>query len=181
MVNHIMVDLETMGTSPNAAIMSIGACVFDPHAVSLASLNYYQNIDLASCMKVGLTVDAGTIEFWMKQPDAAINALWDDRWDITRALKDFSSWIGSTTHSSGKDVRIWAHGSNFDIVVLESAYRACGLVQPWAYNAMRDDRTLFELAGVDLKDFSCGTLHNALDDARNQAMAVQESYRRLKK
>lgn len=178
MTYHIMVDLETMGTGPNAAIMSIGAVVFDPHYFTPSGNVYYQNIDLSTCMKAGLTVDASTIEFWMKAPAAAMNALWDGRWDITKALKDFAGWV---QNFSSKDFRIWAHGSNFDIVVLESAYRACGLTQPWAYNAMRDDRTLFELAGVDLKDFNQGCLHNALDDARNQAMAVQESYRRLKK
>lgn len=181
MTNHIMVDLETMGTGPDASILSIGACVFDPRGTGLIAYNsYYRNITLASCMKAGLSVTAETIEFWMDQPEAAREALKPDRWAIHAALRDFSQWVHSWADNEGKAFRIWAHGSTFDIVILESAYRICELERPWAYNVMRDDRTLLEVAGVDLKDFQEGTFHNALDDARNQAMAVQASYRKIK-
>lgn len=66
---HIMIDLETMGTRPGSAILSIGACSFDPnwlggsdsdHEPGEARRTFYQNITLASCLDAGLTIDAAT-------------------------------------------------------------------------------------------------------------------------
>ena len=42
---HLMIDLETLATSPNAAILTIGACRFDPHATDIES-TYYERIIL---------------------------------------------------------------------------------------------------------------------------------------
>ena len=67
---HIMVDLETMGTAPGSAIVSLGAVAFDPVAGTLGE-EFYRVITLGSCQRAGLTIDAGTIGWWLQQSDSA--------------------------------------------------------------------------------------------------------------
>lgn len=76
-MNHCMIDLETMGTSPGCAIASIGAVIFDPerpHDGSTAP-EFYAVVDLASCQSVGLTMDAGTVYWWLTQSQKAREAV----------------------------------------------------------------------------------------------------------
>jgi DNA polymerase III epsilon subunit-like protein len=177
-----MLDLETMGTASNAAIVSIGACVFDPHNDIEITSWYYNNINLNSCINAGLSVDGGAIEFWLSQSDEARQALLKNRFDLAWVINDFNDWFVQVSHLLfGHDHRVWSHGASFDTVILENAFRAVGRTVPWSYNAHRDTRTVFELSGINLKDFQTGTLHNALDDAISQAKAVRAAYRNLKR
>jgi hypothetical protein len=46
---------------------------------------------------------------------------------------------------------------------------------------MRDTRTLYEIAQVNLKDGGHVTSHRAVDDAERQAIVVQQAYMKLMK
>jgi hypothetical protein len=48
------------------------------------------------------------------------------------------------------------------------------------YN-VRDTRTLFDIAGVSLKDGNHVTTHKAVEDAERQAIVVQSAYMKLMK
>jgi hypothetical protein len=67
--------------------------------------------------------------------------------------------------------------------MIEAAYRAVGMPAPWGHREPRDTRTVFELAGLDFKQakYAEGVEHNALDDARNQAVGVIDAYALLGK
>jgi len=177
-VNHIMIDLETMGNGSAAAIVSIGAVAFDlegePPAVESGLLI---NVDLASSMAKGLRADASTIMWWLRQSQEARDALLSPPpvqiWD---ALSNLSSFI----RAQGPSPRIWAHAT-FDLPILSSAYRAVGLRQPWQYTHSRDVRTIYELAygSEQVPGIPTDQKHNALYDAWRQAIGVQTCWRRL--
>lgn len=170
---HIMVDLETMGTTPGSAIVSLGAVVFDPVAGSLGE-EFYRVIDLASCQRAGLRCDPQTIMWWMRQSDAARSALVDVAAEqLPSALGWFRSWW---MKQHGRF--IWGHGANFDEPLLSAAFRASHVVVPWDYWNARCTRTIFSLTG-EKPDRSAGTHHNALDDAKAQAAAVCRAYAKL--
>ena len=65
-MQHVMVDLETMGTGSYAAIVSIGAVKFYPDEPfdPATAESFYAVISLASAMKAGLRVDADTVMWW---------------------------------------------------------------------------------------------------------------------
>lgn len=65
-MNQVMIDLETMGTSTNSAIMSIGAVVFDIKSGNIGN-KFEVHIDLNSSIKAGFDIDADTIYWWLKQ------------------------------------------------------------------------------------------------------------------
>jgi hypothetical protein len=54
---------------------------------------------------------------------------------------------------------------------------------PWPFWTVRDTRTLYEIAGVSLKDKKYGskTTHKAVEDAEHQAIVVQDAYMKLMK
>lgn len=173
-MTHCMLDLETWGTRPGCAIRSIGAVVFDPWQ-SGTEAEFYANIEPSSCASAGLAIDPGTAEWWEGQSPEARAHLRDARLPLHEALAQFSSFwrMNNTTF-------VWGHGATFDPPILEAAFVAAGIDVPWKFWNIRDTRTLFDLARVSLKDFPrAGTHHNALDDAKHQALAVQAAYKKL--
>ena len=71
------------------------------------------------------------------------------------------------------------NGASFDIVVAETAWRQLGMRIPWPFYTVRDTRTLYEVAGVSLKDGGHSTTHKAVEDAERQAIVVQKAYHKL--
>ena len=47
-----------------------------------------------------------------------------DRQDIKFVLKEFSEWVGNINNY------IWGHGDDFDCVILDNAYKCCGIQTP---------------------------------------------------
>jgi NTP pyrophosphatase (non-canonical NTP hydrolase) len=169
-MTHIMVDLETLGLTPGSVIRSIGACVFDPISGRIGA-TFYRNIDRASCEAFGLTVNPETEAWWAKPENAeAQSHLAHDQVPLGAALADFSVWW---TEQEGEE--FWANDPNFDETLLVAAYIAVGLKQPWSYRAPRSCRTIYALSGV-APNRDVGIAHNALVDAKNQAVAVSAAY-----
>ena len=170
----IMLDIETLATSPDAVVLTFGAIKFDPFNPSIQmSDGIYFRINVDEQIDLGRRVDEGTVAWWGTQSaEVREEALGEtDRAsleDFTKALNKFV--VGAT--------RIWAQGPVFDIVILENLYRQIGKPAPWQYYSIRDSRTLLKALGDDRKG---GTLlHNALADAVSQAEAVQSAVNRHK-
>ena len=160
----IMVDLETLGNGPNAAILSIGAVAFDLETMS--ENTFERRISLESSMSHG-KADASTIRFWMLQDKWAREALFAEKGTVSldEALREFSAW--AATVSSINKRRIWGNGASFDNVILRAAYGATEIPAPWMYWNDRCFRTLRSLyPNFDLA-FE-GVKHSALDDAKHQ-------------
>lgn len=163
MKTNIMLDLETWGTKPGSVITSIGAVVFNDEAVTD---HFYARIDPKSAIGVGLTVDADTILWWMKQSGAAREEFSKTAYHIETALADFARWC--LAGREGEPV-LWGNGATFDNALLRAAYEAAGIVAPWGAFSDRCYRTAAKSYRPDIKMVRSGTHHNALDDARSQA------------
>lgn len=161
---NVMIDIETLGTKPGVAVLSIGAVMFGPAGLGKS---FYANVSLQSCTDLGLTIDPGTAGWWMEQSDEARQAAFRaDAAPLHDVLLDFHTWL-----SDQRATHPWCHGASFDVPILEAAFKACRLEVPWEFWNVRDTRTLYDLAGVKV-DRSTGTHHNALDDAKAQAEAA---------
>lgn len=178
---HIMVDTETLGLKAGSVILSIGAVAFDPMSNNAFSDEFYCAIDLKDAQNCGLTIEAGTVAWWMQQNDEARKAAFSGGYSLRQALCDFRALLQRARNlSPERQLRVWSHGISADIIWLEAAYQAVNFDLPWAYREPRDTRTIYDLAEIDLKDFAAGGVeHNALDDARAQANAVIAAYRKL--
>lgn len=157
-MEHVMLDLETLGTAGDAAIVSIGAVVFG--ADGIAPNPFYCPVRLQSAIDAGLRVDGSTVEWWTRQPDAARAVFGEHAAELDSALLAFAQWLPGRA-------KVWGNGASFDNAILASAYRAVGRPLPWKFWNDRCYRTI--AAGIGVRRQQLGTHHNALDDARSQA------------
>lgn len=173
MTIHCMVDLETLSTMPNAAVLSIGAVAFTSEGV--LSNEFYVNIDPDDCDTYGLHVSADTVAWWSQQSDEAKKALEVDRHLLYDALVLFNNWVKEV-----KAETLFGNGADFDNPILKSCFQAIDADLPFKPWAGRCYRTIKSIPGMPKIDRSSGTHHNALDDARNQALHLIEMNKVIK-
>jgi hypothetical protein len=173
MTTHVMLDLETWGTAPGSALRSIGAVTFSPYGQEdFREASFYANIERSSCESVGLTFDPKTIEWWAQQSREAEDALLREPKNIGAVIAEFDIWWRERCGTY-----VWCNGANFDEVLWRMACRAVGLDVPWKYWNVRDTRTIWHLARLNPKTIPrAGIAHDALADARHQALCVTRAY-----
>ena len=160
-MSNIMVDLETMSTQPNAAIVAIGAVKFGSNGLSE---EFYATVDLETSVKTGGHIDPKTVMWWMNQSEEARREFCNSNLSLFTALQDFSKFVGAK-----KKAKIWGNGASFDNVVLGCAYDSVNLERPWdfwndrCYRTMKNTFNGIEYVEPDIK-------HHALEDAKAQAV-----------
>lgn len=162
---HVMIDLETLGIGPGHHIVSIGAVAFDTQG--LDPYTFYGLVDVdhdADMFKFNLS----TIAWWGDQSPEVRRALADTaiRYTYPKMLEMLSDWFKK--HNAKY---VWSHGLSFDVAMLNYAYSKLGMAAPWKFWDERDTRTVFDISGI-APNRASGTHHNALDDAKTQAIAV---------
>jgi hypothetical protein len=185
-MQHIMIDLETLSTRPDAAILSIGAVFFDIETGKLGD-EFHCGIKMEDSNIYG-HIDPKTVGFWLLQSQEArevINRMTggDNAFTLAEALQRFNQFFNLSTNPPR--VKVWGNGAGFDPILMESGYRRCGLEAPWKFWMTRDVRTIVDL-GCDLIGFDPkkdtpfeGVQHSALDDAIHQAKYVSAIYQQL--
>lgn len=173
---NIMLDLETLGNKPEACILSIGACIFDP-VRQVVDSQFYSHIELEDSIRCGFKVDASTINWWMRQDREARQEAFafpaNQSMRVVEALTNFGEWIYEHCNDP-KDVRMWGNGSDFDNVLLESAYKKLSMPSPWNFKGNRCYRTVKSIfRNVPYPDIALRA-HVAVDDAIYQAIHLME-------
>lgn len=182
MKKHIMLDLETMGNSSNAAIVSIGAVVFDPETGDMSE-EFERLIDLESSEKYG-KIDGSTVKWWLQQSEEAKKATFGKPTvSIGYALHQFNDWLSGI--DKPQNLMLWGNGAGFDNVILMNGYKATGIVPRFLHWNDLDVRTIVEV-GKSILDIDPkktmprkGIHHSALDDAKFQAQYVSEIWKRI--
>lgn len=176
-MNNIMVDLETLDNKPSAIILSIGAVAFDPNTGRLGE-EFYQVINTDSCRRAGLTESEDTVAWWKQQSEEAKQVLHEAEAEtschLLKALIGFKDWLQPFKLSR---VKVWGNGSDFDNPILTTAYSKVGMSLPWRFYNNRCYRTLKKLYPTVVFDKREGTYHNALDDAKTQALHAVKIFR----
>lgn len=181
---QLMVDLETLSTEPNAAILSIGACTFALDAPLEVASTFETVISIESNEAAGLHISGGTVAWWLKQSVDAQQALFDNPTNLRSALTEFNLWCQKQTP---RITEVWANDPDFDVVILSRAFKSLNMLWPFQFWQNRSTRTVSQWAFPDPDDLKeakhfCrgeGTAHKAVDDAVAQAKLVQLAYRAL--
>lgn len=172
-----MIDIETLSTKNNAVILTIGAIKFNINKELDKTKQLYMRINLQSCKNLRLHTDNNTVKWWKEQSAEAQYEVFEhpDRIDIKDALNKLSEFL--------KDTKcIWANSPNFDCVILENAFNKCKIDVPWKFWNLRDCRTVYSLARLNLATFrknieDKNAAHNALNDCVMQVLALKESFK----
>ena len=178
-LQDVMLDIETLSTSSNACILTIGAIKFsrgDEVPPLYQCDTFYHRISKESCEEVGLQIDPSTIEWWMKQNEDAKYEVFTkkDRISIKQALVEFSEWFGNSKF-------IWGHGSVFDVTILNNAYSAHDMTPPWAFWNVRDTRTLYDIGRISVNSLPQDNTHHAVHDCYRQIVGVKRALTNLGK
>lgn len=168
-MNDLMIDLETLGTTPETPVISIGATFFDVEKKQLG-VNFYMALDVNEQIKHGRKPTGDTIKWWLGQEDAAKRVFHEKAKHPTDVLHLFAKWIKSVNPKT----YVWGNGSTFDISILEHMFEMYGVECPWSHTKIMDLRTFRRFQGKGAKVVVPGTKHNALDDAIGQAQYVME-------
>ena len=168
----IMLDLETLSSEPDAAIVAIGAACFGSEKFDPTVDNFYAIVELSSSARAGGLINASTVEWWMNQSAEARSIFSDgNRYHIGDALWRFQNFCGRAASC----VRVWGNGAGFDNVVLRRAYERSGIEPPWAWRDDRCYRTLKNLRpDIPFEPFPKSIPHRADHDAINQAIHAQK-------
>lgn len=165
-LGHLMLDLETMGKRAGCAIVSIGAVEFNLETGEFGK-EFYERVDLQSCLDSGLFVEASTIYWWMQQNEKARQELCKPATELRSALVKFNTFLLPLG-----EYQLWGNGARFDIAILEAAYFAAKIPQvPWKFRNERDVRTLVSFAPSVKENYPfTGIEHNPIDDCKHQIL-----------
>jgi exodeoxyribonuclease VIII len=181
----ISLDLETLSTRPDAAILSIGVVPFNRGTGEIgegAEIHVKIFPQLFS-----RHVMFSTIKWWVGQSKEAISqAAVGQR--TAYKLKEALALLRTVVISWAVDeneVKVWGNGAAFDNAILIHAYKQKKYPCAWKYwndLCLRTIETQVEdKDGSRLKDLVpfVGTKHNALADAEHQAKLVIKGYQIL--
>lgn len=179
-MHDVMIDLETLSTRHDAAILSIGACLFDLASGEIGD-TFHHHIALDDSDLRG-HISADTVKWWLKQDDAARAAITDNKKTVklATALFDFREFVPRR-----KEATFWSNGATFDLVIIRNALDRHNHMVPWQYWQERDTRTLvdaaYRITGIHAAksmEFD-GVKHDALADAIFQARYVSYAFQLL--
>ena len=162
-----MVDIETMSTSDDAAVIAIGTVIFDRDEILAAQSLLIDPITTPGHRSVD------TLEWWNRQAPEVRERMFSGTTPPSSACLD---WVQFLEDHEAQD--LWANAPTFDITILRSLFRNCGLRKfPIHHRKERDFRTLTSLArdlGIEYKEAYRNCIkHDAVSDATAQARAVQ--------
>lgn len=176
---HLMLDIETMDVQHSAAIVAIGAVVFDPRRSDKREdlTNCFSaKVSLESNAKAGRSMSASTIQWWLNQSKAAQEATFlGETLPLGLALREFVTWVAK---QEVRPTRIWAKDPDFDCVIVQDACQQMNERWPFKFWESRSVRTIQELAFPDgdhptWDTEEGGVQHDALSDAKAQVLMVQ--------
>lgn len=135
-----MIDIETASTEYNAVILSIGAVCFSLQNPGLPPVTFEVSIDKEDGESLGLHVSQDTLDWWKKQPQEVYNHIFlnTEKVSTKEGLTQLHSFLARYPTIK----QYWCQGINFDPVVLETAYKACGMLPKWKFYQLRDSRTV---------------------------------------
>lgn len=172
-LSHVMFDLETLGVHDGAAVVQIGAVLFDPWAgeagmISTPEGGFFRRVNITQEPDRLGTLDGDTLVWWARQERAARDQVFDcaGEDDIYQVLGHFQLWVQEAAPE-----HVWS-ATQFDWTLLRQAYRRCDTQFPFSRHTARCWPTLraFGRAGGIEEPLFGGTPHVAIHDAQHQAI-----------
>lgn len=179
-MTNIMFDLETLGTGTDAMILTVAAIDFNPLS-GATNGTFYTKIDIDSYKPYAgcFTMDGSTLTWWMTTApeEARKEAFGGDRLPLKTVMENLTAWLSTR----GAPIKVWSHGSCFDISILSHTFKILNMPCPWKFWDVRDTRTIYDTAGVNLKTLSVTPAaakypeHHAIGDCLRQIEGVKKA------
>ncbi len=179
-MKHVMLDLETLGTTPGSVILSIGAVQFDPYdKTRKLGAEFKVAIEIEDSIAIGFRIDGKTLKWWMDQNIEVFRRQIFGAEGVKSALSSFSKWLHETRENKQTPHHAWGNSASFDCGLLSSYYRKVGVEQPWDYRLEMCYRTMNNLLPIARSEWlqrDANKSHDPVYDAKYQANHVQLVY-----
>jgi 3' exoribonuclease, RNase T-like len=169
--DHMMIDLETLGTSTNAMVVTVAAVVFnvDPAGIEFGP-GIDMSVDIERAAKDGAVINVDTVTWWLTQSEEAREALVAKlvKGDLeTAVLHELSLLYAEYTHPL---TQVWSLPAAFDLRLLREMAARHDMALPWPHWQERCLRTAAAMhpRGKELR-VKPELAHDAMSDAVAQA------------
>lgn len=183
---HVMIDIETLGTTHDSVILQIGAVGFAKDGMNSG---FYADVTVEDQIAMGREVEPFTLGWWLDRTSSEARLSVFERKDVDlkplriclEKLNEYiKAYLIDDTHNNTKHDKLWANSPSFDLEIIRNAMQICEIKPVWQYWHEADVRTLKVIDGImqdkEIKKIpemrEGGIFHNALDDAKNQALYV---------
>ena len=133
MKTHAMIDIETLGTGPDAVVLSVGAVKFNPYNNQEPHVKTLWKPDIDQQTAANRSVLDSTLAWWAKQPahiqDEAFSE--EGRMPLAQFMGELNKYL------VGVD-KIWCQGPQFDMVILENLFNQFNHHTGWAFWQIMD-------------------------------------------
>lgn len=165
---HVMIDLETLSTENDAAIIGIGVVEFNLERI-LKERRWLIDPRLASGRR-----EDSTLTWWKEQKGSTVADVWSGRDRETLVFLELAQFLDPLFETHW----IWAGPSTFDLSILKTRYRSAGITYPINWRNERDLTTLSRVAQELKIDYSGEAFddfvaHDPLSDSIKQARRTQ--------
>lgn len=170
MYTDLMLDIETLGQGPGFVVFSVAAVPFYKVDGNISPNYFHKNIDIQSCLDVGLKIDPSTLHWWIQKSELFLK-LQEDTFELKGVLDRLDSFIKANCEER---VRVWGKGPSFDNAMMRDAYDRFRLKLPWRYSRERCVRTYLDGYEELLKKHLPfdGDPHNPVADAIHQIKSM---------
>jgi len=173
---HLMVDIESFGTTADSVVLSIGAVPFNLDGNIGKDFEVYPKVQNQFSNR---STHWTSIQWWFKQEQSVRFQQADANRcdDLNSCLNQFSSFC---LENLSENFKIWGNG--FDIALLNHSYEQYGMKTPWSYKNILDVRTLVWLSKISVKKYEIDKTkaHDALNDCKYQISFLIDGYKILK-
>jgi hypothetical protein len=185
-VDCALLDIETLGTMSDSAILSVGMVVVDSvkdyEYKDLIENGFYETLDIKTQVDDGRKIYKDTLEWWGTQGEGAGSVLnpssEDIHWSkLLPLMKKYLLDNGANLNT----ILVYARGSHFDFSILHDLFKNTGNetsdTLPWKFWNIHDSKTV-QITLLDKKiDVKPDGFihHHALHDAAREYMNVQKA------
>lgn len=181
---HIVIDIETLGTCDDAAILELGFAIVVPdetselHHVKIESIgdivfDLQQQID-----EFNRKIQADTLLWWLKQ-GAKLQMMYTSKDPVSFSEGYLQlAQIVQQLRQKYPAVYFWSRGSDFDFRILKSLLDHVNIPCFWKFWEVRDIRTVSNPLLLTDDQLTTNT-HYASDDAYNEASELVHAINRL--
>lgn len=175
----VSLDLETLSTRNDAAIIAIGLAMWCPGLVNPDNYEIITHRWLIHPSQAIGHRDPATIDWWGQQDSSIYAEVWGGRQEPLEVIKDFVFFIKH--HIPELETEFWAGPAHFDFPIIENLIHIAGLELPWNYRQKKCLSTLArEMTGAGFPDQKVPSerLHEPVADATAQLMTLM-TYKRV--
>jgi len=176
----IVVDLETLGTAEDAAILQIG-CVIPLYSYRKLPIQidkfFEATIAYEQAVNSEFSKDPDTLDWWEKQSSEARKSVFSGQDSYEEAFEKLRDWMLSIK-AQGFHIRLWGNGPEFDNRILDYSLRCYNIKELWGFrdnHSIRTAKLFFPPPKKWLEETGAKYIkHTALGDAMYEAEILED-------